>query len=54
MEELYLKLRIELDSNADPKPTIDEIIASVKELLTIGEEGIGKETSFGIREVTKL
>ena len=53
MEELYLKLRIELDLNANPRPTIDEI-CEVKRLLSIGEEGSGKETSFGIREVTLL
>jgi hypothetical protein len=54
MEELYLKLRIELDPNANPHPAIDETCDEVKRLLSIGEEGSGKETSFGIREVTLL
>jgi hypothetical protein len=54
LEEIYLKLRIELDPNVNPKPTMDDIIAGVKELLTVGEEGIGKETPFGVRDVTPL
>jgi hypothetical protein len=53
MQEIFLKLRIEVDPNADPKPTVEEIIAGVKELLTVGAEGSG-DLSFGIRDVTAL
>ena len=53
-KEIFLKLRIEVDPNADPQPTVDDIIANVKELLSVGEEGIGRETPFGIRDVTPL
>jgi len=53
MKEIFLKLRVELDQEADPSPTSDDVIKSVKELLTIGMEGIGS-VPFGIRDVTLL
>ena len=53
MEEVFLKLRIEIDPNADPKPTLDDIIAGVRQLLTVGAEGSG-DMPFGVRDVTPL
>jgi hypothetical protein len=49
---VYLRLEIEVDSGANPG--MDEIISTVKELLSIGEEGIGREPPFGVRNVTAL
>ena len=53
MKEIFLKLRVELDPEAKPTPTADEVIKGVKELLSIGLEGIGS-VPFGVREVTLL
>ncbi|HYB04036.1 MAG TPA: hypothetical protein VED17_06220 [Nitrososphaerales archaeon] len=53
MEKVYLKLRIELDPNANPKPSVDDIIAGVKQLLTVGAEGSG-DMPFGVRDGTSL
>ncbi len=50
--KVYLKLEIEIDSGATP--SMDEIISTVKELLTVGEEGIGREPPFGVRNITAL
>ena len=50
--KLYLRLEIELNSGANP--SMDEIISTVKELLSIGEQGMGKEPEFGIRNITPL
>jgi hypothetical protein len=50
--KLYLRLEIELDSGANP--SMDEIISTVKELLSIGEQGMGREPQFGVRSVTPL
>jgi len=50
--KVYLRLEVEIDSGASP--SVDEIISTVKELLSIGEEGIGREPPFGVREVTAL
>jgi hypothetical protein len=49
---LYLRLEIEVDSGANP--SMDEIISTVKELLSIGEQGMGREPQFGVRNVTPL
>lgn len=53
MKEIFLKLRVEVDPEADPAPTADDVIKSVKELLTIGMEGIGS-VPFGVRDVMLL
>lgn len=53
MKEIFLKLRVEVDPDADPAPTSDDVIKGVKELLTIGMEGIG-EVPFGVRDVTLI
>jgi hypothetical protein len=53
MKEIFLKLRVEVDPGADPEPSTDDVIKSVKELLTIGMEGIGS-VPFGVRDVTLL
>lgn len=53
MKEMFLKLRIEIDSDADPAPTSDDVIKGVKELLTVGMEGVGS-VPFGVRDVTIL
>ncbi len=53
MQEIFLKLRIEVDPEADPAPSPDDIIKGVKELLTVGMEGAGN-IPFGVREVTLL
>jgi hypothetical protein len=53
MQEIFLKVRVEIDPNADPIPTTDEVIKGVKELLTVGMEGIGS-VPFGVRDVTLL
>jgi hypothetical protein len=53
MQEIFLKLRIEVDPEADPAPSPDDIIKGVKELLTVGMEGAGS-VPFGVREVTLL
>lgn len=53
MKEMFLKLRIEIDSDADPAPTSDDVIKGVKELLTVGMEGVGS-VPFGVRDVTLL
>jgi hypothetical protein len=50
--KVYLRLEVEIDSGASP--SVDEIISTVKELLSIGEEGIGREPPFGVRDVTAL
>ncbi len=60
MQEVYVKLRLELSSQMDdngnpmPMPTMDEICEELKRLLTIGEEGSGKEPSFGVRDITPM
>ncbi len=53
MQEIFLKLRIEVDPEADPAPTADDVIKGVKELLTVGMEGVGS-VPFGVRDVTLL
>jgi hypothetical protein len=53
LEEILLKLRIEIDPNANPKPTVNDIITGVKQLLTVGAEGSG-DMPFGVRDVTPL
>jgi hypothetical protein len=53
MAEIFLKLRIEIDPEADPTPTSDDVIKGVKELLTVGMEGVGS-VPFGVRDVTLL
>ncbi len=53
MKEIFLKLKVEVDPQADPTPTNDDVIKGVKELLTIGMEGIGS-VPFGVRDVTLL
>ena len=53
MKEILLKLRVEVDPEADPAPSTDDVIKGVKELLTIGMEGIGS-VPFGIRDVTLM
>ncbi|MHB8566421.1 MAG: hypothetical protein ACYC7D_08700 [Nitrososphaerales archaeon] len=53
MKEILLKLRVEVDPEANPAPTADDVIKGVKELLTIGMEGIGS-VPFGVRDVTLL
>ncbi len=53
LKEIFLKLRVEVDPEADPAPTADEVISSVKQLLTIGMEGIGS-VPFGVRDVTLM
>lgn len=50
--KLYLRLEIEVDSGSNP--SMDEIISTVKELLSIGEQGMGREPQFGVRNVTLL
>jgi hypothetical protein len=51
--EVFLKLRVELDHEAQPTLTADDVIKGVKELLSIGMEGTGS-VPFGVREVTLL
>ena len=53
LKEIFLKLRVELDPEADPTPSADDVIKGVKELLTVGMEGVGS-VPFGIRDVTLL
>jgi hypothetical protein len=53
LKEMFLKLRIELDPEAEPAPTADDVIKGVKELLTVGMEGVGS-VPFGVRDVTIL
>lgn len=53
MQEIFLKLRVEVDPEAEPVPTTDDVIKGVEELLSIGMEGIGN-VPFGVREVTLL
>ena len=53
MKEVLLKLRVEIDPDADPAPTADDVIKGVKELLTVGMEGVGS-VPFGVRDVTLL
>jgi hypothetical protein len=53
LKEILLKIRVELDSEANPPPSADDVIKGVKELLDIGMEGIGS-VPFGIRDVTLL
>ncbi len=53
MQEIFLKLRVELDPEAQPAPTADDVIEGVKELLSIGMQGIGS-VPFGVREVSLL
>lgn len=53
MKEILLKLRIEVDPEANPAPTPDDVIKGVKELLTVGMEGSGS-VPFGVRDVTLL
>ena len=53
MQEIFLKLRVEVDPEANPVPTVDDVIKGVKELLTVGMEGTGS-VPFGVREVTLL
>jgi hypothetical protein len=36
MKEIMLKLRIEVDPEADPVPSTDDVIKAVNELLTVG------------------
>lgn len=50
---MYLKIRIEIDPEADPAPTSDDVINGVKELITAGLEGVGS-VPFGVRDVTLL
>lgn len=50
--KLYLRLEIEVDAGANP--SMDEIISTLKELLSIGEQGIGREPPFGVHSVTPL
>jgi hypothetical protein len=50
--KLYLRLEIAVDPGANP--SMDEIISTLKELLSIGEQGIGREPQFGVRNVTPL
>ena len=50
--KLYLRLEIELDSGVNP--SMDEIISTVKEMLSMGEQGMGREPQFGVRNVTPL
>ena len=53
MKEILLKLRVEVDPEADPVPSTDDVIKGVKELLTVGMEGSGS-VPFGVRDVTLL
>jgi hypothetical protein len=53
VKEIFLKLRVEVDTDADPAPTTDDVIRGVKELLTVGMEGSG-DVPFGVRDVTLL
>ena len=53
MKEVFLKLRIELDPEVDPAPSADDVIKGVKELLSVGLEGVGS-VPFGVRDVTLL
>jgi hypothetical protein len=53
LKEIFLKLRVEVDPEANPAPTANDVIKGVKELLDIGMEGIGS-VPFGIRDVTLL
>jgi hypothetical protein len=53
MKEMFLKLRIEIDDEADPSPSPDDVIKGVKELLSVGMEGVGS-VPFGVRDVTLL
>lgn len=50
--EVNLKLRLELDDEANV--STEDIINTVKEMLTVGEEGIGREPPFGVRDVTPI
>jgi hypothetical protein len=53
MKEMFLKLRIEIDPDANPEPSSDDVVKAVKELLTVGMEGTGG-VPFGVRDVTLL
>jgi hypothetical protein len=51
-KEVNLKLRLELDDGAEV--SMDYIVTTIKEMLSIGEEGMGSEPPFGVRDVTPL
>jgi len=53
LKEIFLKLRVEVDPDADPAPSAEDVIKGVKELLSVGMEGVGS-VPFGIRDVTLL
>ncbi|MDG6998003.1 MAG: hypothetical protein JRN15_02695 [Nitrososphaerota archaeon] len=50
--KLYLRLEIEVNSSTNP--SMDEIISTVKEMLSIGEQGMDREPQFGVRNVSPL